>query len=134
MLYLQGGPSHIDLWDPKENVPDNVQSVFSNISTKLPGVQFTELLPNLAVAVGHHPPGLWINREYLHPAYVGAGTAGGGTAWRTSSSRRCCSWSGSSCFTRSSTPSSSPPPQHPLSIRMHASNIVTLNRTNISLQ
>ena len=38
MIFLQGGPSHIDLWDPKENVPDNVQSVFSNISTKLPGV------------------------------------------------------------------------------------------------
>ena len=21
MVYLQGGPSHLDLWDPKENVP-----------------------------------------------------------------------------------------------------------------
>ncbi len=48
LVYLQGGPTHIDLWDPKENVPDNVKSVFSNISTKLPGVQFTELMPNLA--------------------------------------------------------------------------------------
>ena len=48
MCYLQGGPSHLDLWDPKENVPDNVQSVFKNISTKLPGIQFTENLPKLA--------------------------------------------------------------------------------------
>ncbi len=48
MVYLQGGPSHLDLWDPKENVPDNVKSVFSNISTKLPGVAFTENLPKLA--------------------------------------------------------------------------------------
>ena len=48
LIFLQGGPSHIDLWDPKENVPDNVRSVFKPISTKLPGVQFTELLPNLA--------------------------------------------------------------------------------------
>lgn len=48
MCYLQGGPSHLDLWDPKENVPDNVQSAFSNISTKLPGVQYTENLPKLA--------------------------------------------------------------------------------------
>jgi Protein of unknown function (DUF1501) len=48
MIFLQGGPSHLDLWDPKENVPDNVRSVFKPISTKLPGVQFTELLPNLA--------------------------------------------------------------------------------------
>ena len=48
LLYLQGGPSHLDLWDPKTNVPDNVKSVFSNINTKLPGVQFTENLPKLA--------------------------------------------------------------------------------------
>lgn len=48
MIFLQGGPSHLDLWDPKENVPDNVRSVFKPIPTKLPGVQFTELLPNLA--------------------------------------------------------------------------------------
>ncbi len=48
LCYLQGGPSHLDLWDPKENVPENVQSAFSNISTKLPGVQFTENLPKLA--------------------------------------------------------------------------------------
>lgn len=48
MVYLQGGPSHIDLWDPKENVPDNVKSAFSPISTKIPGVAFTELLPRLA--------------------------------------------------------------------------------------
>jgi hypothetical protein len=48
LCYLQGGPSHLDLWDPKENVPDNVKSAFSNISTKLPGVSFTENLPQLA--------------------------------------------------------------------------------------
>ncbi len=48
LVYLQGGPSHIDLWDPKENVPDNVKSVFSPISTKIPGVQFTENLPQLS--------------------------------------------------------------------------------------
>jgi hypothetical protein len=48
MVYLQGGPSHLDLWDPKENVPDNVRSTLKNISTKIPGVQFTEALPKLA--------------------------------------------------------------------------------------
>jgi hypothetical protein len=48
LLYLQGGPSHLDLWDPKEGVPDNVRSIFKPISTKLPGVNFTELLPKLA--------------------------------------------------------------------------------------
>lgn len=51
MCYLQGGPSHLDLWDPKEGVPDNVKSVFKPIPTKLPGVHFTELLPKLAQVV-----------------------------------------------------------------------------------
>ncbi|MDX1963665.1 MAG: DUF1501 domain-containing protein [Pirellulales bacterium] len=48
MVYLQGGPSHLDLWDPKENVPDNVKSAFTSIPTKLTGVHFTEILPKLA--------------------------------------------------------------------------------------
>jgi len=48
LCYLQGGPSHIDLWDPKENVPDNVRSAYQTIPTRLPGVQFTEILPRLA--------------------------------------------------------------------------------------
>src|SRR5437879_2704682 len=47
-IYLQGGPSHLDLWDPKDGVPDKVKSAFKPISTKLPGVQFTEILPKLA--------------------------------------------------------------------------------------
>src|SRR5438874_5873317 len=51
LLYLQGGPSHLDLWDPKENVPSNVKSVFNPISTKLPGIKFTEVLPKLAQVI-----------------------------------------------------------------------------------
>ncbi len=47
-LFLQGGPSHLDLWDPKHNVPDNVRSVFNAIDTRTPGVQVTELLPRIA--------------------------------------------------------------------------------------
>ena len=48
MVYLQGGPSHLDLWDPKDNVPDNVRSVFKAIDTKVPGTKVTEVLPKLA--------------------------------------------------------------------------------------
>jgi hypothetical protein len=48
MVYLQGGPSHLDLWDPKENLPDNIRSAFQTIPTKIPGVHFTEILPGLA--------------------------------------------------------------------------------------
>ena len=48
LVYLQGGPSHIDLWDPKENAPENIRSAFKPIATKVPGVKFTEILPKLA--------------------------------------------------------------------------------------
>lgn len=48
LVYLQGGPSHLDLWDPKENVPDNVRSQFNPISTSVPGVKLTEIMPNFA--------------------------------------------------------------------------------------
>jgi uncharacterized protein (DUF1501 family) len=48
LLYLQGGPSHLDLWDPKDNVTANVKSVFKAIDTKVPGCKFTELLPKFA--------------------------------------------------------------------------------------
>lgn len=47
-LFLQGGPSHLDLWDPKTNVPDNVKSVFNPIDTATAGMQVTELLPKIA--------------------------------------------------------------------------------------
>src|SRR3954468_11731202 len=48
MVYLQGGPSHLDMWDPKPDAPENIRSTFKNIGTKLPGVSFTEILPKLA--------------------------------------------------------------------------------------
>src|SRR5271167_1681233 len=48
LVFLQGGPSHLDLWDPKDNVADNVRSAFSAINTRSTGVRFTEILPRLA--------------------------------------------------------------------------------------
>jgi len=48
MVYLQGGPSHIDLWDPKDDAPENVRSVFKRIQSKVPGADLTETLPKLS--------------------------------------------------------------------------------------
>jgi hypothetical protein len=48
MVYLQGGPSHLDLWDPKPEAAENIRSMFPNIGTKLPGIHFTEILPKLS--------------------------------------------------------------------------------------
>ena len=42
LLWLNGGPSHVDTWDPKKN------SSFKAISTNVPGIQISELLPRMA--------------------------------------------------------------------------------------
>ena len=48
LIFLQGGPSHLDLWDPKPDAPDDVRSSFATIESKVPGMEVTELLPKLA--------------------------------------------------------------------------------------
>ncbi len=48
LVFLQGGPSHLDLWDPKNDVPDDVRSSFATLSSQVPGMEVTELLPRLA--------------------------------------------------------------------------------------
>ncbi|MBP87908.1 MAG: hypothetical protein CMJ64_14490 [Planctomycetaceae bacterium] len=47
-VFLWGGPSHLDMCDPKPNAPAEYRGPFGVIPTKTPGVQFTELLPKLA--------------------------------------------------------------------------------------
>lgn len=47
-LYLQGSPSHIDTWDPKPDAPAEIRGEFKPISTSVPGVQLSEMLPLLA--------------------------------------------------------------------------------------
>lgn len=48
MIFLPGGPSHLDLFDLKPNAPSNIRGEFQPISTNVPGVEFSELLPRLA--------------------------------------------------------------------------------------
>ena len=47
-LWMQGGPSHIDTFDPKPNAPTDIRGEFSTIPTTIPGVQFSEHLPMMA--------------------------------------------------------------------------------------
>ena len=51
VLFLQGGPSHIDIWDPKPDAPSNVRGEFKSIKSKVPGIQLSETMPMLADAV-----------------------------------------------------------------------------------
>src|SRR6516162_10426261 len=48
LVWLGGGPSHLDLFDPKPKAPVEFRGPFSTIATRTPGVRFTELLPRLA--------------------------------------------------------------------------------------
>jgi hypothetical protein len=48
LLWMTGGPSHIDTWDPKPDRPVENRGPFSVISTRLPGVQICEHLPRMA--------------------------------------------------------------------------------------
>ncbi len=45
LFWLSGGPSQIDMWDPKPDAPKEIRSPFSTISTSVPGIQFAEHLP-----------------------------------------------------------------------------------------
>jgi hypothetical protein len=48
LLWMTGGPSQIDTWDPKPGRPLQNRGPFGVISTSLPGVQFCEHLPKQA--------------------------------------------------------------------------------------
>ncbi len=80
LVYLQGGPSHLDLWDPKENVPDKVRSVFKSAPTKLTGVHLTELMPKLAQqldktslirSMSYTPNGLFNHTAAIYQMHTG---------------------------------------------------------------
>src|SRR5438105_12446382 len=45
ILWMRGGPSHIDMWDPKPDAPVDYRGEFGNIATTVPGVRLCELLP-----------------------------------------------------------------------------------------
>ncbi|HEX5443395.1 MAG TPA: DUF1501 domain-containing protein [Pirellulales bacterium] len=48
LLFLDGGPSHLDMWDMKPEAPDGIRGEFKPISTSLPGYFVCEHLPRLA--------------------------------------------------------------------------------------
>jgi hypothetical protein len=45
MIYLPGGPSHIDMYDLKPEAPAEFRGEFKPIPTNVPGVQICELMP-----------------------------------------------------------------------------------------
>jgi len=66
ILWMRGGPSHIDMWDPKPDAPVEYRGEFGTISTSVPGIQLTDMLPKTAAimdqwsivrSLNHHDAG-----------------------------------------------------------------------------
>ncbi len=48
LIWLDGGPSHLETFDPKPDAPQEVRGPFGTIETRIPGVHLVDLLPKLA--------------------------------------------------------------------------------------
>jgi hypothetical protein len=66
ILWMRGGPSHIDMWDPKPDAPAEVRGEFGTIDTSVPGIRLGDLLPmsarvmhkwSIVRSLNHHDPG-----------------------------------------------------------------------------
>jgi hypothetical protein len=47
LIWLGGGPSHLDTWDLKPNAPEGIRGEFKPIATKADGIQVSEHLPKM---------------------------------------------------------------------------------------
>lgn len=79
-LYMAGGPSQYETFDPKPNAPVEIRGVFNPIATNVPGVQICELLPRVAGIVdklaivrsmatddpNHESGGYWVNTGHKY--------------------------------------------------------------------
>ena len=48
LIWLDGGPSHLETFDPKPDAPAEVRGPMSTIATKMPGIRLSESLPRTA--------------------------------------------------------------------------------------
>ena len=53
LIWLDGGPSHLETFDPKPQAPKEVRGPFQAISTSVPGIQISELMPLTAASMRH---------------------------------------------------------------------------------
>ncbi|MFO0876437.1 MAG: DUF1501 domain-containing protein [Gemmataceae bacterium] len=45
ILWMRGGPSHIDMWDPKPDAPVEYRGEFGTMRTNVPGIVLSDMLP-----------------------------------------------------------------------------------------
>lgn len=80
MIFLQGGPSHIDIWDPKPEAPSNVRGEFKPIKSNVNGIWLSEVMPKMAQqmdkvtlmrAVSYTPAGLFNHTAAIYQMMTG---------------------------------------------------------------
>lgn len=66
LLWMRGGPSHHDMWDPKPDAPEEVRGEFGVIDTNVPGIRLSDMLPmsakmmdkwSIVRSLNHHDAG-----------------------------------------------------------------------------
>src|SRR6266700_2450208 len=79
-VFLQGGPSHIDIWDPKPEAPSNIRGEFKPIKSNVPGIWLSEVMPQLAKqmdkatlvrSVSYTPAGLFNHTAAMYQMLTG---------------------------------------------------------------
>src|SRR6516165_2795527 len=43
LLWMRGGPSHIDMWDPKPDAPVEYRGEFGTMTTTVPGILLSDM-------------------------------------------------------------------------------------------
>src|SRR6266851_5813543 len=87
LIWLDGGPSHLDLYDMKPDAPAEYRGIWKPIRTKVPGFDITELFPSIgAIAareLGPRQPGIpaytavpYASSIGLNPGYFGGNLLG----------------------------------------------------------
>lgn len=71
LIFMWGGPSQLDTWDPKPDAPAEIRGSFGTIATRTPGVRISEHLPMLATRTDR----LAIIRSMSHDDFTHLSTA-----------------------------------------------------------
>ena len=53
LFFMEGGPAHIDLWDPKPDAPREIRGVYKPIDTSVTDLRISERLPRWAPIMKH---------------------------------------------------------------------------------
>jgi hypothetical protein len=48
LLFLQGGPTQLETWDPKPEAPREYRTIVDTVPTAIPGVSFSKFFPRMA--------------------------------------------------------------------------------------